>query len=85
MVAGGSLVAQQRKEIKSRLYEIASKMMTHIECMHHRMYYCNCSLAVDLLMCSFRALAVMPGARYTALRKHILQLVMVSGYLLIIG
>ena len=27
MVAGGSLVAQQRREIKSRLYEIASKLL----------------------------------------------------------
>ena len=50
--------------------------------LHYHMYYYNYSLAVDLLMCSFHALSVMPGAKYIALRKHILQLVMVSGYLL---
>ena len=47
------------------------------------MYYEYHCLAVDLLMCSFRALSVMPGAKYTALRQHILQLVMVSGTLFV--
>ena len=66
-------MAQQRKEIKSRLHEIASKLLINITQAMIRCY----SLAVNLLMCSIRALSVMPGTKYSSLRKHILQLAMV--------
>ena len=44
------------------------------------LYITYYSLAVDLLMCSLHALSVMPGTKYSPLRKHILQLAMVRPF-----
>ena len=37
-----------------------------------------CSVAGELLVCSFRSFAVMPVDKYSILRRQILQLAMVS-------